>query len=98
MKPDRKHKLDLTLNPITGLPNEGKRYYYPKADAPKNADDLLEEDETSPGLEIDDTKIAMMLERLRWRGARKIRGYRFKGTIPAPKHATDYLPWLQGKD
>jgi len=98
MKPDRKNKLDLTLNPITGLPNEGKRYYYPKANESDNVNDLLEDNETATGLEIDDAKIAMVLERLRWKGARKIRGYRFKGTIPAPKHATDYLPWLQGKD
>ncbi len=90
MKRNLKDKLDLNLNPITGQPNEGKRYYYAKAEA---QDD--EEEEPPRSQEIDDAKISMMLERLRWRGARKIRGYRYKGSIPEPKTITDYLPWLK---
>jgi hypothetical protein len=91
MKPKPKDKLNLSLNPITGLPNEAKRYYYTKAE--EQDDNLEPEPRTS--LEIDDAKIAMVLERLRWKGARKIRGYKYKGTIPPPKSITDYLPWLR---
>ncbi len=94
MKPDRNNKLDLSVNPITGFPNDHKLYRYPKTEQ-EHAElkDIDEQDESRP--EIDEKRIAMVLERLRWKGARKIRGYKFKGTIPDPKHATDYLPWLK---
>jgi hypothetical protein len=89
MKRDQKAKMNLNLNPITGLPNENKRYYYPKADETEAAS----EEEPENCSEIDDAKIAMVLERLRWKGARRIRGYKYKGTIPEPKSISDYLPW-----
>lgn len=91
MKRNQKDKLDLSLNPITGLPNEAKRYQYPKTDAPNSNS----ADEPIKYTEIDDAKLAMIQERLRWKGARKIRGYRYKGTIPRPKTIIDYLPWLR---
>lgn len=84
--------IDLSVNPITGFPTEAKRYYYPKTEG---QDDDEQEPEPTKNLEIDDAKISMLLERLRWRGARKIRGYKFRGTIPEPKTITDYLPWLK---
>ena len=89
MKRKPADKLDLTVNPITGYPTEAKRYYYAKADEQGEAD------EPTKNLEINDAKITMLLERMRWKGARKIRGYKFKGTIPEPKTAADYLPWLK---
>jgi len=91
MKRDQKAKMNLNLNPITGLPNENKRYYYPKADQTTPPS----EEEPENYLEIDDAKIAMVLERLRWKGARRIRGYKYKGSIPEPKSINDYIPWLQ---
>ena len=93
MKRKPTDKLDLTVNPITGYPTEAKRYYYAKTETQEV--DEGEEDEPKRNLEIDDAKVTMLLERLRWRGARKIRGYKFKGTIPEPKTAADYLPWLK---
>lgn len=91
MKRKPTDKLDLTVNPITGYPTEAKRYYYAKTDEQEND----EVDEPAKNQELDDAKITMLLERLRWRGARKIRGYKFKGAIPEPKTVADYLPWLK---
>lgn len=96
MKRNQKDRLNLNLNPITGLPNENKRYHYPKAELADQPKETSEDDTAdSPELEIDDAKIAMVLERLRWKGARRIRGYKYKGTIPEPKNISDYLPWLR---
>lgn len=92
MKHESTDKLDLTVNPITGYPTEAKRYYYAKTEGQEEDEGT---DEPAKNLEIDDAKIAMLLERLRWRGARKIRGYKFKGAIPEPKTVADYLPWLK---
>jgi hypothetical protein len=91
MKRDQKAKMNLNLNPITGLPNENKRYYYPKPGQVS----LTNEEELEKEVEIDDAKIAMVLERLRWKGARRIRGYKYKGPIPEPKSISDYIPWLR---
>lgn len=95
MKTNKIDKLDLSVNPITGFPTEGKRYLYPKAEEEPNTDGDKIDRENRETTGTDEARIAMLLERLRWRGARKIRGYRFKGTIPEPKHATDYMPWLK---
>ncbi|CAN5128668.1 hypothetical protein BH09BAC1_BH09BAC1_19580 [soil metagenome] len=92
MKPAKRKKTESSLNPITGFPNEHKLYRYPKQEE-EEAQQTIDDEEL--GLDIDERRIAMIVERLRWKGARKIRGYRFKGTIPEPKHATDYLPWLK---
>jgi hypothetical protein len=91
MKRDQKAKMNLNLNPITGLPNENKRYYYPKPGQVA----LTNEEELEKEVEIDDAKIAMVLERMRWKGARRIRGYKYKGPIPEPKSISDYIPWLR---
>jgi hypothetical protein len=32
---------------------------------------------------------------MRWKGARRIRGYKYKGPIPEPKSISDYIPWLR---
>lgn len=95
MKRDKKYKINLDLNPITGFANEHKLYHYPKRTGKNEDPHDPEQEETEAMLKIDDNRMDMLLERLRWRGARKIRGYKFKGSIPAPKHTTDYLPWLK---
>lgn len=82
--------INWKFNPITGKPNERERY----ASENYGKYNGIRPDSFKEKQEINEAKLQALTERIRWRNARKIRGYRFTGTIPYPKQITDYIPWM----
>lgn len=86
--------INWKFNPITGKPNERDRYasenygYY----------NGVRPDSFQEKQEINEAKLQALTERVRWRNTRKIKNYRFTGTIPNPKQASDYIPWLYDEE
>lgn len=81
-----KEKLFVcNVNPITGMPSTRRLY----ASANAVYDDL-EEDDEKPSDNIDEEHFVKLMERLRWRGAKRIKGYKFSGTVPEPKDVGYY--------
>lgn len=81
-----KEKLFVcNVNPITGMPST--RRLYASANAVYNE---VEEDDDKPNCRIDEERYNKLMTRLSWRGAKRIKGYRFEGTIPEPKDISFY--------
>jgi len=73
--------IDLSVNPITGLPDTSKRYVYgPNYVAPEKEGQI-----------ISDGRLEELLSKIRWKGARKINGYKFTGIVKPPKSKRNYL-------
>lgn len=75
------------FNPITGRGRERKRY------ASENYGNYKK---TNPnaranwGGDVNDEKLNTTIERIRWKGVRRIANYKFEGTIPEPKDVSYY--------
>lgn len=81
-----KEKLFVcNVNPITGMPST--RRLYASANA---VYEEVDEDETKPSCHIDEERFNNLMEKLRWRGAKRIKGYKFEGAIPEPKDISFY--------
>lgn len=76
--------IQWDFNPITGLPDTRMVY---------NRDNGHSDEDAPVGrVQINEETYRRVLESIRWKGARKIRNYRFTGTIPSPKRVDDYIP------
>ena len=81
-----KEKLFVcNVNPITGM--RSTRKLYASANAVYNE---VEEEEENTNSNIDEDRFNKLMQRLSWRGAKKIKGYKFSGTIPEPKDVGYY--------
>lgn len=74
------------FNPITGKPSVRKRFVY------KGTERVTQTKENCIMDEATDIKLQAVLDRIRWKGARRIRNYRFTGNIPTPKNISYYIP------
>lgn len=71
------------VNPITGQRNPKKLY----ASANAINDEV---DDDAPTSTIDERIYNALMDRIRWRGARKVKNYKFTGMVPEPKDVSYY--------
>ncbi len=81
--------IKVSNNPITNKPNERKRYASENYGNHKKHNPSKR---SSGSVNISDKKLQKVLEHTRFKGAKKIKGYVFTGSIPIPKDDKFYLP------
>ena len=91
MKPHKEPLFNLKRNPITGWPDDRIRYGSENYGNRKGHRAAMRKYRTR---DIDDSRLKELSNRIRWRQARRVKGYKFSGKIPRPKEISDYIPWM----